>query len=64
MLLTLKSIDINNNINQQEQGYGNDLFSKKEPLPLQGRNEVTVRPENIIPQFILDFIPEICSDFF
>lgn len=42
MLLTLKSIDINNNINQQEQGYGNDLFSKEETLPLQGRNEATV----------------------
>ena len=39
MQLTLRSIAIINNINQQEQGYGNDLFSKKETLPLQGRNE-------------------------
>lgn len=34
MQLTLRSIAIINNINQQEQGYGNDLFSKKETLPL------------------------------
>jgi len=42
MQLTLRSIAIINSTNQQEQGYGNDLFSKEETLPFQGRNEATV----------------------